>query len=119
MTRRRRSGGALLEVIVAMTIIATAGLAIVAGAREAVHVVERARTADRQLARASAFLEVVALWPREDLDLRLGERIQGEWRLRIERPLPTLYTVSLIKEATGEEILQTSLYRVRAPHADP
>ena len=112
-----RAGSTLLEVIVALTILATAGLAAVTGTREAMHAVQHAREADRDRIRASAFLEVVALWPREDLDQRLGDRPQGPWRLRIDRPLPTLYEVTLSDSARRRAILRTSLYRPEASDA--
>jgi len=112
-----RSGATLLEVIVALTILATAGLAAVTVTREALHAVQHAREADRDVMRASAFLEVVALWPREDLDQRLGDRPQGPWRLRIDRPLPTLYEVTLSDSARRRAILRTSLYRPEASDA--
>ena len=113
-SERQRSGAALLEVMVALTILATAGLAAVTVTREALLAVQHAREADRELARASAFLEVVALWPREDLDQRLGDRPQGPWRLRIDRPLSDLYEVVLSDSARRREILRTSLYRPEA-----
>lgn len=109
--RSNRTGAALLEVMIALVILASAGLAATALAREAAHAVEHARAADRALARANAFMEAVALWPREDLDLRLGERAQGPWRLRIVHAIPTLYQVVLIDGESGREIIRTVLYR--------
>jgi hypothetical protein len=104
--------------MVALTILATAGLAAISATREAIHAVEHARIVDRELARANAFLEAVALWPRADLDLRLGERVQGPWRLTIERSMPTVYVVVLAESASGREILRTSLYRPEPEDAD-
>ena len=111
MRSGRRDGAALLEVMVALTILATAGLAAISLTREAIHAVEHAREVDRELAKAGAFLEAVALWPREDLDRRLGERVQGTWRLRIDRPHPTIYEAVLSDSARSREILRTALYR--------
>ena len=107
----RRIGAALLEVMVALTILATAGLAAISLTREAIKAVEHARSADRELAKASAFLEAVALWPREDLDRRLGERAQGSWWLRIDRPHPMIYELVLSDATRSREILRTALYR--------
>ena len=63
----------------------------------------------------------MSLWPREDLDRRLGERAQGPWRLTITRPAPTLYVVSLADSASGgaagAELLTTTLYRPEPPRA--
>ena len=115
---RGEAGAALLEVIVALSILATAGTAAVAMTSESARAVERARGADRRAREAGAFMEAVALWPRADLDRRLGEREQGSWRLRIDRSHQELYTLSLVDSA-GTEILRTSLFRSDTARAFP
>src|SRR5690348_5798339 len=90
-----RAGVVLLEVIVALTILAVAGVSLAVLATQSASAVRRARTANLETQQASGFLDAVALWPRADLDRHLGERPEGPWRLTIERPLPTLYTVTL------------------------
>ena len=101
----------LLEVLIALTILAVAGIAIMALARQSMDTVARTRTADTELERASDFLQAVALWPRADLDRHLGDRLEGAWRLRVERPGPTLYTVVLTDSARTRVLLSTALYR--------
>ena len=91
-TRRRkaghaRAGAVLLEVIIALAILATAGATI------------------------------TALWPRADLDRHLGERTQGHWRMRVDRPTPTLYVVTLTDGASNVELLRTALFRPEPSHA--
>lgn len=108
---RGKAGAALFEVIVALTILAVAGLAAVSMARQASASVQRLREAEAEMRAASAFLDAVALWPREDLDRRLGLREQGPWRLLIERPVPTLYVIALHDSTHTREILRTSLHR--------
>lgn len=91
----RRAGAVLLEVLVAMTIFgiaAAAALARAAGARRAVGI---AREAEARTVAASAFLDRVALWPREDLDRHLGSHRQGPWLLDIERHGAALYSLAL------------------------
>jgi type II secretory pathway pseudopilin PulG len=116
--RGNEAGAALLEVIVAVSILATAGTAAVAMTSESARAVERARDADRRAREAGAFMEAVALWPRADLDRRLGEREQGPWRLTIQRPDPELYTVSLV-DSSGTELLRTALFRRDTARAFP
>ena len=113
--RRARAGAVLLEVIVALTILAVAGVAAVAATGESVRAAGRLRETERELREASAFLEAVALWPREDLDRRLGDRAQGRWRLRIDRPSPTVYEVRLADSTGAFVLLETALYRPEAP----
>jgi hypothetical protein len=103
-------------VIVALVILATAGAAIVTLTAELATTIIRARVADAETRQASAFLDAVALWTREDLDRRLGERRQGPWRLRVDRPAPSLYIVTLSDGASGAELLTTALHR--QPPAD-
>src|SRR5688572_10849580 len=92
---RRRRGAVLLEVIVALAILSIAALSAVVLARQASQTVERTRAADERMRMASAFMDVVSLWPREDLDRHLGNRRQGPWVLYIDRPAPILYRIVL------------------------
>jgi type II secretory pathway pseudopilin PulG len=114
-----RKGAILLEVIVSLTILATAGVAMVTFVSESLRALARAEAADAELARASALLDAVALWPRADLDRHLGTRVQGAWRMRIARPSATLYIVVLTDSLEQWEILRTALYRPEGPHATP
>jgi len=112
-----RGGVALLEVLVALTLLTVAGIAAITLAAESAGAVRRAREADDGMRRASAFLDAVALWTRDDLDRRLGDRPQGPWRLRIDRPVPSVYVATLADSGTGAEVLRTALYRPESPHA--
>jgi prepilin-type N-terminal cleavage/methylation domain-containing protein len=119
MTRGARNGMTLLEVLIALAILGSVGVATVSLAVESWRAVCAARESDRSLRDASAFLETVALWPREDLDRRLGDRAQGPWRMRVDRPWPTLYVVTLADSSHRVTLLSTSLFRPEALHAAP
>jgi Tfp pilus assembly protein PilV len=108
---RRRRGVALIEVLVALTILATAGTALLAMASASSRAVAQVREAERGVHAASSYLEIVALWPREDLDRHLGDGTQGRWRMRVERVTPTLYSVHLLDSSGVHEVLRTALYR--------
>ena len=114
---RVRRGAVLLEAIVALTILAIAGAVIVALAADSARAIERAASADAATRRASAFLDAVALWPREDLDRHLGARPEGEWKLIVERPTQTLYTVTLADSTATKTILRTTLFRAEVKSA--
>jgi type II secretory pathway pseudopilin PulG len=107
----------LLEVIVALTILAVGATTIVALAASSLDAVSRAEAADAETRHASALLEAVSLWPRADLDRHLGDRPEGPWDLRIDRPSPTLYTVALSDTAIHVLLVRTSLYRAEVPDA--
>lgn len=106
-----RRGAALLEVMIALAILAIAGLSLVAAVNENLSSIVRVRERDHALARANAFMSTVSLWPSEDLDRRLGWRTQGEWRLRIDRPVPVLYEITLADSTGRHTLLKTILYR--------
>lgn len=112
-----RSGAVLLEVIVAMTIFAIASTTTVARAAQARHVVALARASEDRLNAASAFMDHVVLWSRDDFDRHLGTHPQGIWLLEIEHPASSLYTVVLLDGESHQELLDTVVYReaARAP----
>lgn len=114
---RVRHGAVLLEAIVAMTILAIVGAAVVALAADSARAIDRAAAADTAMMRASDFLDAVALWPREDLDRHLGTRDEGPWHMSVGRPAPTLYTVSLADSTDRHVLLATVLFRAEAPDA--
>lgn len=116
---RARGGMVLLEAIIALAMLAIGAVSLITLADESLRAVRRAEAADAATARASAFLDAVALWPRSDLDRHLGERVEGGWRLRVERPLPTLYTVTLADTLNHDVVLATSLYRPEGSDAAP
>jgi type II secretory pathway pseudopilin PulG len=101
--------------LVALTILTIAGLAATAAVRQGADSVRRAEAADTDLRQASAFLDAVALWPRADLDRHLGDRPEGLWRLRLDRPIPTLYLVTLTDSSGARTLLRTALYRPVSP----
>ena len=107
----RRAGMTLLEVLMALTILGTGAMAVAGLASQSWRTVQSARRADQAMLEASSFLDAVALWPREDLDQRLGERRQDPWRLRIDRVSPTLYLVTLVDSSGRDTLLVTSLFR--------
>ncbi|MGH7648291.1 MAG: hypothetical protein ACREND_09250 [Gemmatimonadaceae bacterium] len=115
----RRTGMVLLEVIVGLTILAVSATTMVALADASLRAVARAQAADDAVARADDFFQAVALWPRADLDRHLGDRAEGAWQMRVDRPSRTLYTVTLYDSA-GRALLHTSLFRAEeAGHGTP
>jgi type II secretory pathway pseudopilin PulG len=112
--RARRDGAVLLEALVALAILGTVGAAATALAADAARTTTRVRESEREMRLASAFLDAVALWTRDDLDRHLGVRRQGDWTMRLDRPVPTLYVVTLSDTLESRELLRTALYR-----ADP
>ncbi len=115
--RSHRRGAVLLEAIVSLVIMATVGTTIVAFATQTVQTLRATHETEQDVLRASAFLDAVALWPREDLDRHLGAHRQGEWTLEIQRPRRTLYTARLSDSTGARPLLETTLYRAEADSA--
>lgn len=109
-TENRRRGVVLLEVLIGIAILAVAGTAVMALGHDALNNLHHATDRDRELEEASAFLDAVTLWNRQELDLRIGPRRQGPWILTIHRATPHLYEVTLA-DSTRRALLRTSLYR--------
>jgi type II secretory pathway pseudopilin PulG len=119
MRRDKRRGAVLLEAMIALAILSSAGIAVVGLTAESARAVERVRAAEKEMRAANALFSAVALWTREDLDRHLGGRHQGHWIMRVDRPGPTLYVVTLNDSTNRALILRTSLYRPEAVHAAP
>jgi type II secretory pathway pseudopilin PulG len=109
--RNARCGAVLLEVIVAMTIFAIASTATLVRAAQARHAVVLSIASEDRLSAASAFLDHVVLWPREDLDRHLGTHPQGQWWLDVEHPVADLYTIAIVDSASHQKLLDTVVYR--------
>jgi hypothetical protein len=99
-------------------ILAVAGTSAVTLVSQSADSVRRARIADAEMREANAFFHAVALWTRDDLDRRLGEREQGRWKLIVQRPTPTLYEVVLTDSAVTHEVLRTTLFRPEPPEPE-
>src|SRR3546814_8924903 len=108
-----RTGAAMLEVIIAVSLLAIGGVSAMTYCTQLARSVRQVRAAERELRAASGFLEAVALWPRVDLERRLGEREQGRWRLRIVRASGTIYDVALL-DSTGHRDRKSS--RLNSSH---
>ena len=107
----RRHGVALLESLIAMSIVAIAGLALLSLATEAMKRTSDAQAADNESREASAFLDAVSLWTRTELEQRVGTRPQGRFALTVQRPGPSRFHLSLADSARSRELLTTMLYR--------
>ena len=100
---------ALLEVIVAMTILVIAALSTVAWVSQAAELVVRACAAAAAADSASDYLDRIALWTREDLDRHLGLRREGAWSVTVERRTSTLYMVTMRSNGLAHDFANDTL----------
>ena len=117
--RHSSRGVVLLEVLVALAILSTAGLTLLELVADSLRAERGARERERALVVAARVLTALTLLKREDLDRRLGRHPIGELIADVERPEPTLYRIAITRPTSPDvEDLATVVYRpeaVRAP----
>ncbi len=115
---RNRRGIALLEVLVALAILGTAGLALVTLESAALGAQRDARAREHALAAEERVLAAMTLLKREEFDRRLGRHPVGEFLVEVERPERTLYRIAIgPADAPPMEDLVTVVYRAEPTHA--
>jgi type II secretory pathway component PulJ len=118
VTPRAESGIALLEVLVALVILSTAGVALVELVGAGLQSERDARSREGTMVTEERLIVAMTLLKREDLDRRLGRHPVGEFFLHVERPERTLYRIALAEVRAPEmEDLVTVLYRPERPGA--
>lgn len=110
--RSTRAGVALLEVLVAITILGTAGVLQIGILQAHVNRGYQLRRRERELVTADRVMTALTLLTRVDLDRRLGSRQIGEFTAEVQRPAENLYRISLRSiRAPNREMLVTVVYR--------
>jgi type II secretory pathway pseudopilin PulG len=109
---RNERGVALLEVLIAIVILATSGLALIELVSAGMGAERDARAREATLATEERLLAAVTLLRRSELDQRIGRRVIGEFLVDIQRPEPTLYRIALLQQRSPHvEDLVTVVYR--------
>ena len=105
-------GAVLLEVLVALTILAVAGLSLVGLLGAGVRAEQDARERERVLADEERVLTAMTLLTRADLDRRLGRHDVGEFVVDVQRPERTLYRIAIAQRSSAHvEGLVTVVFR--------
>lgn len=116
-TNRRtvvRSGAALIETVIALVILAGAGVGLVMLLGQTVHTVHQFRMREAEFRNAGQAMDGMVAWSRTELDARMGAKRFRLWELRVGDAGPGLYDVALADTLTGAELLRTTLYRPEA-----
>lgn len=109
---RNNRGVVLLEVLVAVVILATAGIGLVELVGSGLCAERDARLRESTLATEERLLSASTLLNRKELNQRIGRRQIGEFIVDIQRPAPTLYRIALLQELSPQmEDLVTVVYR--------
>jgi hypothetical protein len=102
----------LLEVLVALVVLATAGIALVELVSAGLRGEREARERERTLAAKERVLAALTLLNRNELDQRIGRRQIGEFIADVQRPERTLYRIALLQQQSPHmEDLVTVVYR--------
>lgn len=109
-----RRGAALLEAVVALTILTTAGSALLGRLVSLGDAWQRMREHEEMMLGAERVMVATSLLSASDLSQRLGAREVGAFVVWVDRPEPKLFRVGVSSTAApGEELLATLV------HADP
>lgn len=109
---RNNHGVALLEVLIAVVVVATAGVAFVELVGAGLTGEREARAREHTLATEERVLAAMSLLNRDELDQRIGRRQIGEFIVDVQRPEPTLYRIALLqRESAHVEDLVTVVHR--------
>ena len=109
---RADRGVALLEALVALVILATAGTGLVTLVATALSAAENARLREARFEAATMALTRLAFQGKHGLDIRLGTRVEGSVVARVDRPRPGLYRLAVSDTGSpGDELLVTVVHR--------
>lgn len=107
----QRSGVALIEVLVALVMLATSGVALVTLVGQTAHTMRSVRDTERQVRLATAQLDRLIVVDRAQLAAREGQSAFGEWSLRVTAVSSDLFDVAISATDTGAVLLATTIYR--------
>jgi hypothetical protein len=114
---RAERGVALLEALVALTILSAAGLVLLDLVAGGLRAERDARQREQTLAVEERVLTALTLLKRNEFNVRLGRHPIGELIVDIQRPEPTLYRIALLQASSPElEDLVTVVYRREESH---
>jgi Tfp pilus assembly protein PilV len=114
-----RRGALLLETLVGIVLLVTAGLAMVASIGQTLSTAREVHRREEEVRSASDALDAISLWPRATLDARLGRTRWRDWNIRIDRLTPTLYRVAIADTVKSVVLLETSIYTPGPANGEP
>ena len=102
---RRSAGFALLDVLLALALLGSAGLAVVSLLDQAMRAEHAARDIEREYQAADRVMTALTLLHRAELDQRIGRHPLGEFLVDIQRPERGLYRIALAGASAPERVL--------------
>src|SRR5262245_23960926 len=112
---RNERGVVLLEVMVALLILVTVGIALVETVGAGLRAERDARVRESTLGVEQRLLIADTLLNRRELDQRIGRRQIGDLIVDVQRPERTLYRIAVLQAQSSQlEDLVTVVYRADA-----
>ena len=108
---KRRSGIALLEVLIALTVIAVAGLTAVRNVRVAFDASRRHMNEERRVADADRVLTALTLLNASELTRVVGRRVVGAFAVDVQSPEKWLYRIAVLDPASDAQLLVTVVFK--------
>jgi prepilin-type N-terminal cleavage/methylation domain-containing protein len=113
-------GFALLEVIVALALLATTGLALIQVVRQAILGQREVERSEATLREADRVLTAYTLLKEPELDQSIGEREIGEFVVATQRAEPGLYRLAIAeRRAPDHQLLVTVVHRATPSTESP
>lgn len=105
-------GVVLLEVLIAVTIVSTVGIASIAFLVTAQDSYERLTSRETEMQAAERVLTATTLLTRSELEQRIGVREVADFVVSVDRPEPSLFRLGVAPAARpAAEVLSTLVYR--------
>lgn len=114
---RLRRGAALIEVLVASVLLATAGTATVAWLAQTRQSARAVRDAERDVLETSEELDRLMLLDRDSLIVLEGWTRRGRWSVNIARASDSLFEILLTNRPGAHAMLSTTVYRPASDRA--
>lgn len=108
---RCRSGSALLEVMLAVVLLATSGTALITLLGQSAHSLRRVRQTELEAQRASDELGRFVTYDRTQILASVGQSVSRGWLVSVAQSAPELFEVVIADTITRVAILRTTVYR--------
>jgi hypothetical protein len=106
-----RDGSALIEVLIALVLLAVSGTALITLLGQTRHSIESLEASEREARAAGFALSSMVVLSRAELVARLGRRVVGGWSVTVEAIDQALFDVGVAASDTSAVVLRTTLYR--------
>ena len=106
-----RIGSALLDVVVALTLLGSSGVALIALVGQTARTMRAVAFTERETRLAARELDRFVLYDRAQLLAMAGRHELRDWSLDVEQVDPDLFDVTIARSDTGPPLLRSTVYR--------